>query len=55
MPDNETGKPTGLVTVRYYVKNGSHVEILKAELEKDYEGFIAKVEEVHYDCMTIFY
>jgi fatty aldehyde decarbonylase len=29
------------------------IEILKAELEKDYEGFIAKVEAVHYDCMTI--
>jgi len=29
------------------------IEILKAELEKDYEGFIAKVEKVHYDCMTI--
>lgn len=29
------------------------IEILKAELEKDYEGFITKVEEVHYDCMTI--
>jgi fatty aldehyde decarbonylase len=29
------------------------IEILKDELEKDYESFIAKVEEVHYDCMTI--
>ena len=29
------------------------IEILRAELEKDHEGFITKVEEVHYDCMTI--
>ena len=29
------------------------IDILSAELEKDYEGFIAKVEAVHYDCMTI--
>lgn len=39
MPDNETGKPTGLVTVRYYVKNGSHVEILKAEFTDDKFGY----------------
>lgn len=29
------------------------IEILKTELEKDYEGFMDKAEEVHYDCMTI--
>ncbi|MEO5685053.1 MAG: long-chain fatty aldehyde decarbonylase [Chitinophagaceae bacterium] len=29
------------------------IEILQAELEKDHEGFINKVEKVHYDCMTI--
>ena len=29
------------------------IEILKAELEKDPKNFIAKVEAVHYDCMTI--
>ena len=29
------------------------IEILKAELDKDGERFIAKVEAVHYDCMTI--
>ncbi len=29
------------------------IEILKAELEKNYEDFITKVEAVHYDCMTI--
>jgi hypothetical protein len=29
------------------------IDILRAELENDYEGFIAKVEAVHYDCMTI--
>jgi fatty aldehyde decarbonylase len=29
------------------------IDLLKAELEKDYKGFIQKVEDVHYDCMTI--
>jgi hypothetical protein len=29
------------------------IDILSAELEKDPSAFIAKVEEVHYDCMTI--
>jgi hypothetical protein len=29
------------------------IELLRAELEKDYDGFIAKTEAVHFDCMTI--
>ena len=29
------------------------IDLLKAELEKDHEGFINKVEAVHTDCMTI--
>ena len=29
------------------------IDLLIAELEKDYDGFINKVEAVHYDCMTI--
>jgi fatty aldehyde decarbonylase len=29
------------------------IEILRAEMAKDQEGFIAKMEEVHKDCMTI--
>lgn len=29
------------------------IDILRAELERDHEGFIAKVEAVHYDCMSI--
>lgn len=29
------------------------IELLKAELDKGYAGFIKKVEDVHTDCMTI--
>lgn len=29
------------------------IDLLKAELEKDREGFLKKVEMIHYDCMTI--
>ena len=29
------------------------IEILKSEMEKDEQAFIEKVEEVHFDCMTI--
>ena len=29
------------------------IDLLRAELEKDHDGFIQKVEEVHIDCMTI--
>ncbi|MEO6219890.1 MAG: long-chain fatty aldehyde decarbonylase [Ginsengibacter sp.] len=29
------------------------IDLLKAELDKDYAGFIQKVEDIHNDCMTI--
>ena len=29
------------------------IDLLRAELEKDHEGFIQKVESVHIDCMTV--
>ena len=29
------------------------IELLKAELAKDREGFLKKVEAIHYDCMTV--
>lgn len=53
LKDNEAGQLFLSISKEEEEHIEHSIDLLRAELEKDPDGFMAKAEAVHYDCMTI--